>query len=110
VLAATLPEALPVSEVTELCHGLRQRGMHVGAIVANQVPPNPFTVEERAALDAHLPHEVLGRRALVRMEKATEALEKLMAVGAPVLRVLTHPTSGARLVDDATACLVGGGA
>jgi arsenite-transporting ATPase len=98
VVAATLPEPLPVSEVTELCAGLRERGLDVGAVVANQVPHDPFSADERAALDAALPLEVLGRNALARMTKAGEALRRLATLGAPVLRVGTHASSGPALV------------
>jgi anion-transporting ArsA/GET3 family ATPase len=109
-VAATLPEALPVSEVTELCVGLRQRGVHIGAVVANQVPHDPFTEEERAALASHLPHEVLGRRALVRIDKAAEALARLRELGAPIFQVFSHAASGQALVGLAERGLVEGAA
>ncbi len=94
---ATLPEALPVSEATELWSGLRDRRLDVGAIVANQVPHDPFTREERAALEAKLPHEVLGRRALVRIERAADALARLRELGSPLLRVAELDARGAEL-------------
>ncbi len=104
---ATLPEALPVSEATELFVGLRDRKLDVGAIVATQVPRDPFSIEEHEALARALPHDVLGRRALVRIEKAEDALERLSDLGAPVLRVLTHAQKGAALVESTGSCLLG---
>ena len=98
VVTTTLPEALPVSEAVELYAGLRQRGLDVGAIVANQLPHDPFTPAERALLDTVLPREVLGRRALVRIANANDALARLRLLGAPRLEVRAHAASGAALV------------
>jgi len=102
-VVATLPEALPVSEALELEAGLRARSLHVGAIVANQVPRDPFSLHEREALERALPHEVLGRRELARISRAAVALERLDALAVPVLRVNTSTARGRALVDE--ACL-----
>jgi len=110
VVAATLPEPLPVSELTELCAGLRERGLDVGAVVANQVPHDPFSAEERAALDARLPLEVLGRNALARMTKAGDAFRRLATLGAPVLRVESTSSSGPALVTEIMRSLAPGAA
>ncbi len=98
VVAATLLESLPVSEARELCAALRLRGLDVGAIIANQVPNDPFTAEERTALDALLPVEVLGRRGLVRIEKAADALARLRDLGAPLVSIGAHAASGPSLL------------
>lgn len=109
-VVATLPETLPVSEASELCAGLEARGIRVGAVVANQVPHDPFDEDERLALAIALPHEVLGRRALSRIARAAESLERLAGFGRPVLRVLAHAASGPELVPLAERCLTGGAA
>ncbi|MBM4356878.1 MAG: hypothetical protein FJ096_02085 [Deltaproteobacteria bacterium] len=99
-----------MSELTELCAGLRERGLDVGAVVANQVPHDPFSAEERAALDARLPLEVLGRNALARMTKAGDAFRRLATLGAPVLRVESTSSSGPALVTEIMRSLAPGAA
>ncbi len=58
-IIATLPETLPVSECLELREGLEATNVPLGAVIANRVPPDPFSPEERQTLtpllDAH-PH------------------------------------------------------
>ncbi len=47
----TLPEQLPVSEALELLDGLRSTEMPAGGVILNRMPENPFTDEERDALE-----------------------------------------------------------
>ena len=96
---ATLPEPLPVSEASELYAGLVARQLDVGAIVVNQMPVDPFDGAERAALREVIPtEEVLGRRALVRIDRAAAALRRLSGLGAPVFCVPAHTERGEALV------------
>ena len=47
----TLPEQLPVSEALELLDGLRSTEMPAGGVILTRMPENPFTDEERDALE-----------------------------------------------------------
>ncbi|MCB9655564.1 MAG: ArsA family ATPase [Deltaproteobacteria bacterium] len=73
----TLPEDMPVTESFELADGLHKLGIHVLALVLNRVPENPFTDEERSALNVHIarrPSEpLLGGREFRRLERALSA-------------------------------------
>ena len=77
VLVASLPERLPVTEAFELAKGLGEVGVSVGAFALNRIPTNPFTDEERHALDEHIRARrgelLLGTRELRRLERALEA-------------------------------------
>lgn len=76
---ATLPESLPVTEAFELAKGLREVEVPVGALVLNRMPEDPFTPEERQALNDHIQVRkgelLLGTRELRRLERALEARE-----------------------------------
>jgi anion-transporting ArsA/GET3 family ATPase len=81
-VVVTLPETLPVTEALDLEKGLAKHGLAVSAIVLNRVPQDPFSVEERAALDAMLGDgapSVFGQRELRRIERAEAALALLRA-------------------------------
>lgn len=104
-VVATLPEALPVSEALELDEGLRTHGLAVGARIANQLPADPFSREEREALSTALPHEVLGRRTLTQLARAEQAIERLASPETPLLRVYASPARGPALVRAACANL-----
>lgn len=73
----TLPETLPVTEALELEKGLHKHQLPVSAIVVNRVPRDPFSEEERKALDAVLPQTVFGAREMKRIERARVALALL---------------------------------
>lgn len=73
----TLPETLPVTEALELEKGLAKHKLPVSAIVVNRVPLDPFSAEERKALDDALPKGVFGARELRRIERSRAALELL---------------------------------
>ncbi len=74
----TLPETLPVTESLELRDGLIKHKVPVAGVVVNRVPTNPFSAEERTALDGALGgREVFGQRELRRIARAEAAIELL---------------------------------
>ncbi|HEX4515467.1 MAG TPA: ArsA-related P-loop ATPase [Polyangiaceae bacterium] len=75
----TLPEPLPVSEALELHEGLHKLSVDCSLVVLNRVPPNPFTAEERAAVERIVPDRMrmLGARRLPRIDRATTAHDRL---------------------------------
>ncbi|MEW6432442.1 MAG: ArsA family ATPase [Myxococcota bacterium] len=79
-IIVTLPETLPVTEAMELEKGLGRHKLPVSAIVVNRVPKDPFSAEERKALDEVLrsgDSTVFGARELRRIERAEAALALL---------------------------------
>ena len=80
---ATIPESLPVTEAFELARGLRELQVPVGALILNRMPKNPFTAEERRALDDHVRVRrgelLLGTRELRRLERALDARQTFEA-------------------------------
>lgn len=95
-LVVTIPEPLPVTESIELSEGLRATHMNVVATIANKVPVDPFSPEERAALEDLLPPgPMTGKEELARIERARISLERLRSSTAPpVLAVPTFPVDG----------------
>ncbi|MCA9539445.1 MAG: arsenic transporter [Myxococcales bacterium] len=94
----TLPEQLPVTEALELLDGLKETAMPAGGVLVNRHPANPFSEEERAALDAWLDaHPTHGQMAFHRIETARVAVERLRAGTA--LPILTLPEVPADLRD-----------
>ncbi len=85
----TLPEPLPVSECLELLEGLAETDVHVGAVLANRLPHNPFTEEEQAALETILEgREVRGQALLDRIRRTDAALARLgKSIGVPLILV-----------------------
>ncbi len=75
----TLPEPLPVSEAVELHDGLHRLQIDCGLVVLNRVPRNPFTPEERAAVERLVPDRMrmLGARRLPRIDRANAAHDRL---------------------------------
>jgi arsenite/tail-anchored protein-transporting ATPase len=78
-LVVTLPETLPVTESLELKAGLLRHKVPVAGVLVNRVPNNPFSNEERAALDAALGSgkQVFGQRELKRISRSDAALALL---------------------------------
>jgi anion-transporting ArsA/GET3 family ATPase len=79
-IVVTLPETLPVTEALELEKGLALHGLAVSGIVVNRVPRDPFSSEERAALQGMLEQgetTVFGARELRRIARADAALTLL---------------------------------
>jgi len=84
----SLPEPLPTQEALELMQGLRTRGIHIGAVIANMRVPDPLTISERAALAPLLARQdMLGAGALRRADQVKESLRQLCASSAPVLEL-----------------------
>jgi arsenite-transporting ATPase len=104
-VVATVPEALPVSEAMELVTGLEKAGVAVGGLVANLVPPDPFSLEEHALLDALVGAgegaraQLLGRRSVDALRRARAALARLEGAGRSLLPVSWRADSGPALVD-----------
>jgi hypothetical protein len=75
----TLPEPLPVSEAVELHEGLHRLLIDCALVVLNRVPQNPFTADERTAVERLVadPMRTLGARRLPRIDRARAAFERL---------------------------------
>jgi len=88
-VVVTLPETLPVSEAIELAQGVRKYEVPLAAVVLNRVPHDPFTVEERVALDAMElePMRTLGARRVPRIDRAKAARIRLLDLEIPVRSV-----------------------
>lgn len=107
-VVVTQPETLPVTEALELCAGLQRHRVPVTAIVLNQVPKDPFTPEERAAVDRLLEEQppLLGTRELSRIDRAAAAARALGdRPPAPVLSVHDLPDRDGALTDRIAATL-----
>jgi anion-transporting ArsA/GET3 family ATPase len=74
----TLLEEMPIQETVEGCQALREAGVHVGAVVANQVVVPQVRPDDLARLDA------LGADGVMRL--AGDAGVRLGADGATLLR------------------------
>ncbi|MBI5542264.1 MAG: arsenic transporter [Deltaproteobacteria bacterium] len=99
-LVVTLPEGLPVSESLELVEGLSRHKVPLSAMVANRVPSDPFTADERAEVDSlnAAAGPLLGVRALKRLDRAVSALERLQQSSRlPVFSVPEMPERGPAL-------------
>ncbi len=92
-----LPEQLPVTEAIELVAGLGETSMPTGGVLLNRMPTDPFTADERAALDAWFEGRALfGEHGLRRIEAARTAHARLEdAVDAPVLTLPDTPDPAA---------------
>jgi anion-transporting ArsA/GET3 family ATPase len=77
-----IAETLPVSECLELLEGLRKTAMPTGGVLMNRVPVDPFTTEERTALEEVIERvnplggegflkPVLARREIARLRANT---------------------------------------
>ncbi|HEY1955009.1 MAG TPA: ArsA-related P-loop ATPase [Polyangiaceae bacterium] len=86
----SLPDPLPVSEALELHEGLRKLAIDCAMVVLNRVPSNPFTPEERTAVERMVVDRArtLGARRLPRIDRAAVAHERLVReLGLPVRTV-----------------------
>ena len=96
----TLPEQLPVTESLELLEGLRETNVPAGAVVLNRTPADPFTPDERAALDAVLHTTPMhGELAFRRIGTASVQLARLRDVDVPVLQLPESVDPEAELPD-----------
>lgn len=91
-----LPETLPVTECFELLAGLERTRMHVGGIFLNRVPQDPFSPEERAALEPKVKQApVLGGHGFQRAVIAKRERSRLLAGTAlPVFQISELPQQG----------------
>lgn len=91
-----LPETLPVTECFELLHGLERTRLHVGGIFLNRLPQDPFTPEERAALDERVRRApVLGGHGFQRAVVAMRERARLLAgTTHPVFQLPELPQNG----------------
>jgi arsenite/tail-anchored protein-transporting ATPase len=73
----TLPEHMPVTEALELSEGLRKLAIPVDSMILNRMPENPFSEDERKALDQHIKSRagtlLLGTREFRKLERAISA-------------------------------------
>lgn len=78
-----IPETLPVSECLELLDGLHKTGMPAGGVFMNRVPADPFSSEERTALQVSMERTnflgaegfrrpILAKREVARLRAATK--------------------------------------
>ncbi len=109
-VVVTLPEILPVSEAIELVLHIHTHRIPFSQIVLNRVPHDPFTVDERAAIDALVQDKVrmLGARRLPRIDHARHAVVRLRDEHG--LDVRTVPEMGERgdVSREVAAALLGG--
>jgi anion-transporting ArsA/GET3 family ATPase len=99
-LVVTLPESLPVSEALELSQGLRGHGVHIAGMIANRVPENLLTAEERKELEeiVAIRGPILGLRALQRRDRAHQSLARLQkAVEYPLVTLAERNEQGPKL-------------
>jgi len=73
----TLPETLPVTECLELIEGLDDHGTPVGGIIVNRVLEDPFTPDERAALEPHIDENLFGMARFRGIPNSAKALATL---------------------------------
>ena len=99
----SLPDPLPVSEAVELYEGLRKLSIDCAMVVLNRVPPNPFTPEERAAIERIVVDRArtLGARRLPRIDRAAAAHERLA-------RELRLPVRAVPELDDEVVARIAG--
>jgi len=100
----SLPDPLPVSEAVELYEGLHKLSIDCAMVVLNRVPPNPFTPEERAAIERMVVDRArtLGARRLPRIDRAAAANDRLA-------RELRLPVRAVPELDDDVVARIAGG-
>ena len=103
----TLPEVLPITESLELIEGLEGHDTPVGGILVNRVLEDPFTAEERAALEPVLTDDHYGHERFVGVVAATKALADLRArTEVHTVDVPELPNTGFDLIESLAAALV----
>ena len=102
----TLPETLPVTECLELAEGLRANNTPVGGIFVNRMLPDPFTEEERAALQPYADHDLYGLARFRQVPAGEEALALLRErTSLPIHVVPEIAQTGSALIDDIASTL-----
>jgi len=96
----TLPETLPITESLELIEGLRETRMHVGGVILNRLPEDPFSAAEREALSQLLDvHPVYGQLAFDRIRESSDARSRLRsALDVPLVVLKDMAEEGRELV------------
>ena len=96
-----LPELLPVSEALELIEGLHTTSMPIGGVFLNRVPKNPFSDDERAALEPLLEKQLtLGMISFKKLAASDSAYAHLKSESKyPITRVSDHPLEGPKLAE-----------
>lgn len=96
----TLPETLPVSEALDLAEGLEQSNTPVGGIFVNRMLPDPFTPDERAALEAHADEPFYGMARYRQVPAGEASLERLRrSTDLPIEVVPELPLAGSELIE-----------
>jgi len=96
----TLPEVLPVTESLELIEGLEGHDTPIGGILVNRVLEDPFTAEERAALEPVLTAEHYGYERFVGVVQSTRTLADLRTrTPVTIVEVPEFPLSSTELID-----------
>lgn len=96
----TLPETLPVTECLELIEGLDEHGTPVGGIIVNRVLEDPFTPEERRALQPHAEKRLYGMARFLGIPNSARALETLRtSTDQPIHEVPEYPLQESALID-----------
>jgi len=94
----TLPERLPVSEALELLQGLRGTQVPVGGAILNRLSEDPFTEEERTALQHFLEKwPVMGEVAFGRVHKAAGERQRLERLSQTPVVTIPEAGDGAEL-------------
>lgn len=95
----TLPETLPVSECLDLAEGLRASRTPIGGIFVNRVLPDPFTPEERAALEPFSDQPLFGMARYRQVPAGAASLERLRAAtDLPIQEVPELALTGTELI------------
>lgn len=103
----TLPEVLPITESLELIEGLEGHNTPIGGILVNRVIEDPFTADERAALEPVLEHDHFGHDRFVGVVQATEALADLREKTAvTTVELQEFPLAGMELIDAVASRMV----
>jgi anion-transporting ArsA/GET3 family ATPase len=111
-VVVTLPETLPVSEAMELADGIRKHQIPLAAMIANRVPYDPFTAEEKQSVFERVKGvgPTLGVRSLERIERSRQALGRLGSGRGSVPLFIVHESwaEGAALPIELASILAGG--
>jgi anion-transporting ArsA/GET3 family ATPase len=86
-LVVALPEELPILESLELAEGLRALNLALGAVVLNQATEARFLPGELAALAGTPALQALARAHAEEAGRTADAVRRLGALGAPVLKL-----------------------
>jgi arsenite/tail-anchored protein-transporting ATPase len=112
-VVVTLPETLPVSEAIELVRGIEHHRIPLAQMVVNRVPFDPFSEEERGALErllAPVP-PTLGERTIERIDRARLAIGRLSReVRVPIAALQDMWLDGPRLAEEVASLMAVEGA